>query len=441
MPTIDLNKHKDKLFAKPYYDIRRAATRFVVVYGGAGSSKSYSAHQHELISLMSRRRNDTLVLRKHSVDNVMSTFKLFEDIISSWQCKHLFRFNRSSDNRRITFIQTGAALIFKGLDDVGKLKSIAGIQRIMIEEADQITEDDFKQINARVRGVDDIQIVLLLNPISESHWIKTQMVNPPKESKDGMQIEGRYNDRCTVLKFTYKDNKFLTAIDIENYESYKTIDENFYRVYVLGEWGIENKDGKFAWAFSSIKHVQPTKHNNELPTWATFDFNVDPLTCTIAQVYDDEKRIDFIECIKLENSDIWKMCERLLISYPDAIWQVTGDATGQNRQAISRDNLNYYHVIQQELGLHPRQLYVPTVNPQVQHNQLAVNYALQNWDIRIDGERCQPLIYDLTYVSMSPEKKIIKDRSSDDKYADFLDNFRYLINIVVGDEIRSKIKR
>lgn len=441
MPTLDLNKNAGKLFAKPYYEIRKASTRFVVVYGGAGSSKSYSAHQNELIQLMTRRRNDTLVLRKHSVDNVLSTFKLFEDIITSWQCKHLFRFNRSSDNRRITYIRTGASLIFKGLDDVEKLKSIAGIQRIMIEEGNQITEDDFKQVNLRVRGVEDIQITLLLNPISENHWIKTQMVNPPKYGNDGMQSEGRYNDRCTVLKFTYHHNKFLTDEDRQVYESYKTIDENFYRVYVLGEWGIENKDGKFAWAFSSNKHVQPTHHNTELPTWATFDFNVNPLACIVAQVYREEKRIDFIECIKLDNSDIYKMCERLLVNYPDAIWQVTGDATGQNRQAISRDNLNYYHIIQQELGLHPRQLYVPSVNPRVEENQLVVNYALQNWDIRVDPDRCGPLIYDLTYVSMTADKKIIKDRTSQEKYADFLDAARYIINIVVGDEIRSKIRR
>ncbi len=130
------------------------------------------------------------------------------------------------------------------------------------------------------------------------------------------------------------------------------------------------------------------------------------------------------------------MCERLNAAYPDVLWMITGDATGQSRSAMVRDNVNYYQIISNELNLAPAQMLVPSVNPPIEANRLMVNAVHKNWNVEIDPQRCQPLIYDLTYVEVTGTGEIIKDRTTNKKFADFLDNWRYLINMAVRPHTR-----
>ncbi len=422
--TINLRDYSDSLFTQVYYAVQAAVTRYVVVYGGAGSSKSYSVHQNELINLIGEGPGDTLVIRKYAADLRESCYKLFCQIIDKLNVSTLFTRAFSADNRRITYIPTGKNIVFRGIDDAEKLKSIVGIKRIVVEEANQLEFADFLELNRRARGMEDIQIILILNPVSENHWIKTQL------------IDGPYANQTTALRFTYADNhdhtghSFLTPTDIAELERLKHINENQYRIYVLAEWGIDNTEGKFCWAFNRSQ-IAETEYDGENGLWASFDFNVNPLTCTVAQVYPLEKTIHAIECIKLEHSDIWKMCSRLTTNYPDVLWYVTGDATGRNRTAMAHDNTNYYKIIAEEMNLGTQQIQVPTTNPAIDDNRVVVNAVHKNWTVQIDPDNCKPLIYDLTYVEVAHDGSIIKNRNNASRYADFLDTWRYLINAAV----------
>jgi hypothetical protein len=95
------------------------------------------------------------------------------------------------------------------------------------------------------------------------------------------------------------------------------------------------------------------------------------------------------------------------------------------------DAMNNYKIIIQKLEIDDRQVRVPTKNPRIEENQLIVNAAHKNWIVEIDPDNCAPLIQDLTYIEMNGKGEIIKDRSSPDKYCDFLDCWRYIINIAV----------
>jgi phage terminase large subunit len=375
---------------------------------------------------MTESDGDTLILRKHGADLRESVFKLLNTLIDKWGVRPYFKSNFSNENRRITYLPTGRSIVMRGLDDTEKIKSIVGFKRIILEEASEFTFEDFLELGRRARGIEGIQYILILNPISENHWIKKQLCD----------ADGPYSSKTTVLKYTYKDNvdgygkSFLTKEDIESLEMLKDVNDNQYRIYVLGEWGVENTESKFVWAFHQGQK-KDTTHDPERITWATFDFNVNPLTCTVAQVFPDMKIIRAIECIKLQDSDIWQMCERIQSLYPGALWNVTGDATGQSRSALVRDNTTYYQIIQQQLKLLNSQIKVPTVNPPVEENRILVNAVHKNWTVEIHPVKCQPLIYDLTYVEVNGKGEIIKDRSSSKKFADFLDNWRYLLNTAV----------
>ena len=421
--TVDFKKDADKLFTQVIYKVQAARTRYVLVYGGASSSKSYSVHQLELINIMGAGTGDTLFVRKANVNLRDSCFKLLKSLIVQYGLSDLFTIYEGTI--KIVYKPTGRAILFKGIDDPENLKSIVGIKRIIIEEATQLELPDFMELNRRARGIEGIQMILICNPISENHWIKTHLV-------DGKA----YKERLTVLLFTYKDNcnlegkSFLTEDDIAVLEAIAEVDENQYNIYVLGQWGVENKDGKYVWAFNR-EQIKATKIDKTRVVWATFDFNINPMTCTVAQVFPERRTIRAIECIKLQYSDVWAMCERLISTYQGVMWMVTGDATGQGSNALAKDNISYYQAIIKSMRIGDAQIQVPTVNPRVADNRLVVNAVHKNWIVEIDPTLCEPLIYDLTYVEINQRNEIIKDRSSDKKYADFLDNWRYLINIAV----------
>ena len=124
----------------------------------------------------------------------------------------------------------GNSVIFKGLDDTEKLKSITfpkgELTDIWIEEASEILEEDFNQLDVRLRGKGaHKQMVLTFNPVSVLHWLKLRFFD-------------RKDPRALVLKSTYKDNQFLDEDYKRTLEGYKDTDPYYYSVYCLGEWGV-----------------------------------------------------------------------------------------------------------------------------------------------------------------------------------------------------------
>ena len=94
------------------------------------------------------------------------------------------------------------------------------------------------------------------------------------------------------------------------------------------------------------------------------------------------------------------------------------------------DNVNYYTIIKDELGLIWSQFNIPSVNPRIEENQVKVNAVLYAGLFIADSENCKELINDLTYVEIDENKKIVKDRTAESKKSDFLDHFRYICNII-----------
>lgn len=53
-----------------------------------------------------------------------------------------------------------------------KLKSIPNLENVLIEEASEISEDEFDKLNLSVRDIDSQpKIVLTFNTSSQNHWL------------------------------------------------------------------------------------------------------------------------------------------------------------------------------------------------------------------------------------------------------------------------------
>lgn len=140
---------------------------------------------------------------------------------------------------RIVF-PNGSEILFAGLDDVEKLKSIFDITGIWIEEASELLEGDFNQLDIRLRTAFPyyLQIVLSFNPISITHWLKKKFFD--FDIKDS-EIREATIRRTRVHESTYKDNRFLEKEAIRTLEAFKGTDPYYYMVYCLGQWGVTGK--------------------------------------------------------------------------------------------------------------------------------------------------------------------------------------------------------
>ena len=205
----------------PYLNNR---SRYEIFYGGAGSGKSVFVAQRMLLRAMKEKGHKTLVVRKVAKTNRHSTFALITGIMHQWNIEQLFKVNKS--DMEITCLN-GNQVIFTGLDDVEKLKSIANITDIWVEEASEISHDDFKQLDLRLRGKTPypLQITLTFNPISALLWHKAYFFDNPK-------------DNTVILKTTYRDNRFLDDEYKQVINNLQHEDTTYYNIYGLGEWGV-----------------------------------------------------------------------------------------------------------------------------------------------------------------------------------------------------------
>lgn len=216
-----------KLTNPVYYPLYKNQNRYLVLYGGAGSGKSVFAAQKTIRRMLEEPGHKILVVRKVAKTLRQSTFALLCQIISDWNLGEIFEINKTEMEIRCI---NGSQVIHAGLDDVEKIKSIQGITSIWIEESSELEKADFMQLDLRLRGKLKYykQITLSFNPISVSHWLKTEFFDNPKED-------------AFTLKTTYKDNKFLDDEYIKVLMALKDTDEYYFTVYVLGNWGVLGK--------------------------------------------------------------------------------------------------------------------------------------------------------------------------------------------------------
>ena len=300
----------ESLFTSVYWKLYEANTRFVVNRGGANSSKSWSQAQYEIQQLLSDKYN-TLVLRKVSADNHGSTFDQIKMVLESWEIDDEFRFLDSGQKREIIYKETGVKFIFRGLDDVSKLKSIVRIKRIWIEEANEITQEDFQELNRRVRGIDGIQLSLTFNPILETCWLKTFFWDIPEVAK-----------HTTHIFSTIDNNQFAKPEDYEFLELIKHYDINEYNVYRFGKWGRPGAKRPFIYAFKEEHIGRVLKFNPRLTVFLSYDFNVDPITCIACQ-HDYPKgglQIRVFKEFRLANSNIYDLCQEIRTYFHETVY-------------------------------------------------------------------------------------------------------------------------
>ena len=382
--------------------------------GGYGSGKTWCG---SLLGLMLARKypgSRGLVGAKEYELVKNTTLQSYFEHLDAMGYKRDRDYTYNKNDKKIT-LSNGSEILFKGLDDPEKFKSL-NLHWAEIEEASQISDSSFKQLLGRLRNTNKkanwknfkYRLFGHTNPQPNKGWIWKRFVENPKE-----------NYRLIIAPTN--ENKYLPKHFIESLKD--EYDPEYYRINVLGEFG-NYSSGLVVKHFSSDNEKELT-YRKDLPLYLTCDFNVDPMCWCIA--HKDEKNVYFFDELVIENTSTQACIEEFIRRYPDhrETIHICGDASGNFRSSTSE--LTNYLIIRNALETHGYhvEFNLRPFNPPVLRRIQAFNARVRNANgdchVFIDPRRCKWLLHNMynlcfkegtSIVDVPTVKQIKNDREA-----------------------------
>ena len=253
--------------------------RYNVFYGGAGSGKSFFVAQKLVYKALADRRK-ILVLRKVGRTTKNSTFQLILDTLAQFKIKDRCKINKTDFSIELP---NGSIFLCSGLDDPEKIKSITGLTDAWLEEATEFAQDDFNQIDLRIRDpfAKDQQIYLSFNPVSKASWCYLQFFAENPELEE-------FRSKVEIVKSNYLHNPHLPQAYIDSLLLLKATNPAYYAIYALGEFGSLDKLVYSNWQSFDFDH---RKIKGELICGLDFGYTNDPTAFVAGIVVPEENRI------------------------------------------------------------------------------------------------------------------------------------------------------
>lgn len=199
-----------KVFEKNWGALNDDKYRFIINEGGTGSGKTWALAQVFLLLLLTKRNNQITICRKTFPALRATAMKDYFRIMDSLGLYKDERHNKS-DN---IYKYRSNEVDFISVDEPIKVRSRRR-NYLWVNEANELNREDFHQLNMRTEN----KIFMDYNPSHTHHWIYDEL---------------QKRDDCLIIHSTYKDNPYLPKELVKEIESYKNLDENYWRVYGLG---------------------------------------------------------------------------------------------------------------------------------------------------------------------------------------------------------------
>lgn len=208
--------------------------RWIVNQGGSRSSKNYSIAQALILFAMTNPGEVISVLRKNRSTVANTAMKDYIEVLKSMGVYK--RKNHNLSKFEYTF-PNGSIIEFFGVDNADK---VMGRKRTIchVSEATEFWEEDKMQLEMRTEKF----FICDFNPKEAISWV----YDLP-------------DDKKTLFKSTYKMNKFLSQIQIDDIEYLKETDEAMYTIYALGERAETRENVYQKWIKVDKKPEQFTK--------------------------------------------------------------------------------------------------------------------------------------------------------------------------------------
>ena len=266
--------------AATYYHVKESKAKIQVHQGGSRSGKTFSILT-ALIELCHKNSGLVITICRKTFPALRATaMRDFFEILNKEEIYNPDLHNKSD----ATYQLWGNMVEFISIDQPQKVR---GRKRdvLFINEANEINLEDWRQLLLRTTG----RVLIDYNPSDEFHWIYEEVI--PREDAE-------------FFRTTYKDNPFLPQSVVMEIERFKTADENFWKVYGLGERGTAQSTIFTHW--TEINQI-PNEYKL-LTTGIDFGYTNDPTA--IVRVYTDGHGFAVDElcyATRLTNSDISKV--------------------------------------------------------------------------------------------------------------------------------------
>jgi len=195
--------------------LENSQNRIIVEQGGTRSGKTYNILIWLIIYCLREENTGQVITicRKTFPAVRASVMRDFFEIL-----ERAGRYNPDNHNKSSSEYYLGGNMVeFISLDQPQKVR---GRKRDMlfINEANELHFEDWQQLIMRTNG----RIIIDYNPSDEYHWIYDRVIT---------------RDDVDFYKTTYLDNPFLPSNIISEIERLKQTDENYWKIYGLGERG------------------------------------------------------------------------------------------------------------------------------------------------------------------------------------------------------------
>lgn len=230
----------EQVVNKLYKPLFTKKPRYIILMGGRGAGRSTVASQYALSKLTAPEYFRCAIMRFVLGDIRNSIYREITDRAEEQGVENALTINDSTMLIKHG-VNTINAVGFRksSSDQKSKLKSLANYNAIIIEEADEIPEEDFMQLDDSLRTLKgNITIILLLNCPPKNHWIIERWFDLESHPEAvGFYIPHLKKEITNTIFIStdFEDNIVnLSQDSIDNYREYKNTKPNYYWNMIAG---------------------------------------------------------------------------------------------------------------------------------------------------------------------------------------------------------------
>jgi phage terminase large subunit len=269
-----------------YKSLFKNDTRFFIITGGRGSSKSFGVGT--FTKLLSYESNHKILFTRQTMTSAnLSIVPEFEEKMTLNNVKEHFDIQRGEIVNKLS----GSTIIFKGLktssgDQTANLKSLQGVTTWILDEAEELVDEEtFDKINLSIRtkGVQN-RVILILNPASKEHWIYKRFFERAgvKEGFNGVK------DNTTYIHTTYLDNiQHLDQSFIDEVEMIRDTNPIKFKHIIEGAW-LDKAEGV---VFTNWSYGKFNPDDLQVSYGQDYGFSIDPSTLVAVAIDKKRKKI------------------------------------------------------------------------------------------------------------------------------------------------------
>lgn len=272
--------------------IHKNGIRYIILMGGRGAGRSYAASQFAVAKLFGPEYFRCAIMRAVHSDIRLSLWKEINDRLEEQEVtdvEGLHLIPNSMTAEYVTQKQTNSitAIGFRASSGArsAKLKSLAGYNTIIIEEAEEIGESEFMKLNDSLRTVKgEITVVFCLNTPPKSHWFIREFFDLEPSEHSGFNIpklKAEHQDDTIFLYENFRIN--LANIDAhtaKRYEEYRDTKPDYF-FHVIEGLCPDTVRGRI---FKDWKLIDSVPHEAKLVRRG-MDFGWDPDPMHLCDIY------------------------------------------------------------------------------------------------------------------------------------------------------------